>query len=62
MQLFLNLYKLLEGKIAHIFMTTLKMWWIQKGAKFSQKLLGTINIQLLQYQSGLTIIKKQLCC
>lgn len=38
-----KLYKLLEGKIAHNIYDNAKNVVIQKGAKFSQKLLGTIN-------------------
>ncbi|HOF46519.1 MAG TPA: DNA-directed RNA polymerase subunit beta, partial [Bacteroidales bacterium] len=39
----LKLYKLLEGKIAHNIYDNTKNIVIQKGAKFSQKLLASIN-------------------
>lgn len=38
-----KLYKLLEGKIAHNIYDNAKNIVIQKGAKFSQKLLATVN-------------------
>ncbi len=42
-----KLYKLLEGKIAHNIFDNTKNIVIQKGAKFSQKLLGTIDFSTI---------------
>ena len=42
-ELISKLYKLLEGKIAHNIYDNMKNIVIQKGAKFSQKLLATIH-------------------
>jgi len=41
--LVMKLYKVLDGKVAHVICTDMKEPIVQKGSKFSQKLLNTID-------------------
>ena len=45
--LVMKLYKVLDGKVAHVICTDTKEPIIQKGSKFSQKLLNTIDYKIV---------------